>query len=271
MKKIITIILTLFTLLMVTSCGPRVEDEEFQVIFYKYRNSYIDEEDKAKENVIFVKKGSKIEPLENNKRPGYAFLGWYKDPGFNDLWNFDNDTVEKSLVLYAKWEEAYYQLLLELNGGEFRDEFQGEYTNDGIPYFTYSIDDGTNLPRLTKTGYNFLGWFPDEEYIKGKTKNERIPSDLAEDTIFYGHWEVITSSVSFNLNTKNETNPKSINARTVDYGDTIDFPTPEDLTGEYTFVGWNSRNDGSGTYYNNGDIFERTVRITLYAIWEKNE
>lgn len=261
----------MFTLLMVTSCGPVVEEDKVQVIFYKYRNSYVDEEDKGKENVIFVDKGSKIEPIANNKRPGHTFLGWYKDPKFNELWDFDVDTVEKSMILFAKWEKAYYELLLELNGGEFRDEFQGEYKEDGTPFFTYSINDGTNLPRLVKTGYTFLGWFPDKDYIKGKIKNERIPSDLNENTTFYGHWEVVTVSVSFNLNTTNETNPKSINAKSVNYGDIVDFIVPVDLTGEYTFIGWNTRADGTGTHFNNGDIFDRTVRITLYAMWEKNE
>ncbi|NWQ43506.1 S8 family serine peptidase [Bacillus sp. EB106-08-02-XG196] len=36
-------------------------------------------------------------------RPGYAFLGWYKDPAGKTAWNFDTDKVEEDTILYAKW------------------------------------------------------------------------------------------------------------------------------------------------------------------------
>lgn len=270
MKKITTLILAIFTLLLVTSCNnTEKNDEQVQVIFYKYRNAFVDQEDKAKTNTIFVDKGVKIEMPEDTQRPGYGFLGWYKDYNYTQVWDFDNDTIEKNTILFAKWEIEYYKLFLDLNGGQFRDAFKGEYDENGNPFFTYSIDDGTNLPRLTKTGYKFLGWFPTDTYVKGSKPDVRIPSTLFGNTTYYGHWEIVNVNVSFRLNSTNETDPKTINIKSVDYGDIIDFVVPVDLTGEYEFVGWNSKADGTGTFYNNGDVFERTVRLTLYAIWEE--
>ncbi len=40
-------------------------------------------------------------------RPGYAFDGWYKQPTYNDVWNFDVDKVVADTVLYAKWSKLY--------------------------------------------------------------------------------------------------------------------------------------------------------------------
>lgn len=34
---------------------------------------------------------------------GYSFNGWYKDKSFTKPWNFDKDTVQNNMVLYAKW------------------------------------------------------------------------------------------------------------------------------------------------------------------------
>lgn len=36
-------------------------------------------------------------------RSGYAFVGWYKEPGGTNPWNFASETVTGALSLYAKW------------------------------------------------------------------------------------------------------------------------------------------------------------------------
>ena len=39
----------------------------------------------------------------------------------------------------------------------------------------------------------------------------------------------------------------------------------------YTFIEWNTKDDGSGTSYNPGDNYTLDKSLTLYAIWEKND
>ena len=36
-------------------------------------------------------------------REGFVFDGWYADSSFSVKWDFDNDTVENDMILYAKW------------------------------------------------------------------------------------------------------------------------------------------------------------------------
>ena len=35
---------------------------------------------------------------------GYEFKGWYKDPGFENAWDFETDAITEDTTLYAKWE-----------------------------------------------------------------------------------------------------------------------------------------------------------------------
>lgn len=39
-------------------------------------------------------------------REDYVFLGWFRDIDGTKEWNFDTDTVQENMTLYAKWEKA---------------------------------------------------------------------------------------------------------------------------------------------------------------------
>src|SRR5690606_34006323 len=52
-----------------------------------------------------------VEANENSKinQPdaeytGYELVGWFKEPGFINQWDFENDVVTANITLYAKWE-----------------------------------------------------------------------------------------------------------------------------------------------------------------------
>ena len=51
------------------------------------------------ENVV---KGSTITAPSTTKE-GYTFIGWYKEAEFTTQWDFETDTVESDVTLYAKW------------------------------------------------------------------------------------------------------------------------------------------------------------------------
>ena len=54
-------------------------------------------------NVIF---GEKLSRPQDPTREGKSFAGWYKDLHLTQQWDFDKDTVQSSMTLYAKWEDA---------------------------------------------------------------------------------------------------------------------------------------------------------------------
>lgn len=47
--------------------------------------------------------GEKLERPNNPTREGYRFLGWYQDIDLQIPWDFDTDTVQGNMTLYAKW------------------------------------------------------------------------------------------------------------------------------------------------------------------------
>lgn len=50
-----------------------------------------------------VRKGDLAVCPEEPVRPGRVFAGWYSDETFTEPWDFDQDTVEENLTLYARW------------------------------------------------------------------------------------------------------------------------------------------------------------------------
>jgi len=131
----------------------------------------------------------------------------------------------------------------------------------------------TILPTATRTGYRFLGWYrydwvDESSTIPGDSGLQSIPSNQTEDLNLYAHWEVIRVRVSFRSNYPvSDEGPSNPSSRTIPYGSIIDFPILAD-TDDYTFVGWNSRSDGTGTTYENGDLFLRSQLLILHAVWE---
>lgn len=50
--------------------------------------------------------GEKIPRPEDPVREGYTFAGWYKDIHLTKKWDFESDTVQGNMSLYAKWQTA---------------------------------------------------------------------------------------------------------------------------------------------------------------------
>lgn len=108
------------------------------------------------------------------QREGYIFEGWYEDK------NFDGEPIAKlgsnatgNKVFYAKWCKLY-TLTFVTNGG------------NTIPPVTKPegtiIDLGEYKP--TRTGYDFKGWYLDEDL-----KDQATKVILNEDRTVYAKWE----------------------------------------------------------------------------------
>jgi len=93
MKKIIYCLLILTLMLTLVGC-ERFMPEMCEVQFITNCDESI--------STIHVEKGSLIEEPQELTKEYYSFEGWY----YNDnLWDFEKDTVNESIVLIAKWKE----------------------------------------------------------------------------------------------------------------------------------------------------------------------
>jgi uncharacterized repeat protein (TIGR02543 family) len=121
------------------------------------------------ENQI-VAYGSKIEKPAMIRKTGGAFLGWYKDAGFRNEWDFDTDTVTENIVLYAYWGAAHYTVVFVM----------GTPPGTTIPPSSHPQNQSLNVggkvtepPVPASTGYSFYGWY----YYDGS--NPTVISQLA--------------------------------------------------------------------------------------------
>ncbi|HAX03939.1 MAG: hypothetical protein A2Y45_07500 [Tenericutes bacterium GWC2_34_14] len=260
MKKVFNLLLLVIMVLTLVACSDRqISDDTINVIFFTANTGAT-----KIESYLDLEPNTKIEAPEEPTRNGFLFDGWYKDFYLTEAWDFDNDIVgEVSVVLYAKWIPMLFNIIYDANGGEM--------PTTSYP-LTFVPGDNKVLPLPKRTGFLFVAWYPydwvdETSTVPGDKGYQIIPNNVFEDLYLYAHWKAITVVVTFRTNYPIDGGPANPNSKTVAYGAEIDFPEFDD-TALYTFMGWNSRADGTGTWYVDGEIFTRTQRVTVYGIWQ---
>jgi uncharacterized repeat protein (TIGR02543 family) len=264
--------LTIFAFLSVflSSCGPNTSAPKYNVYFFTANTNA------TRISTLFDQTpGEFIVAPDIPVRPGFEFAGWYTDITRTTPWDFETDLMpEASLVLYARWVVEIKTITYVLNGGEMTTE---NYATEFLPGST------TNLPSARRTGHIFKGWFDyDQDFERFPASGGTRPGDrpivslsttVTSDVTLYAHWEVIEVVVSFRANHPGGTtvvaNPSSRRisfGTVVAYGST--FPADFGTVAGFTFIGWNTRADGSGDWLVNGSVFTRTAPTTLHAQWQ---
>ncbi len=114
----------------------------------------------------------------------------------------------------------------------------------------------------TRTDYVFGGWYKEASTI---TPWDFSTDRASQNITLYAKWVTNTYTISFSAN-GGSVNPTS---KEVAYNTEIGtLPVPV-RTG-YTFTGWNTVQNGSGTTYTASTIYSTTGNITLYAQWKIN-
>lgn len=136
-----------------------------------------------------VQYGEKIKEPEEPTREGYSFNGWYSDLDRTTLWNFDSDTVQGNMTLYAGWLEGSTQpqnvqddngfpwwliliilliglllLILILVFGKKKVTFN---SCGGTPIDPVYVKKGSLIERPmtpVKPGVMFVGWYTDAQF-----------------------------------------------------------------------------------------------------------
>jgi len=83
------------------------------------------------------------------------------------------------IVLYAKWTPNDYWLTFNVNGGESLSDEQSQ------KLVTYDSQYG-QLPKPSRIGYGFIGWFTEREGGKQITSKDIVK--ITSDTTLYAHW-----------------------------------------------------------------------------------
>ncbi len=194
---------------------------------------------------------------------GYTFEGWYSDNNTFKTKVEMPETMENSMVLYAKWRANKYTITFDKNGGEGQDVTQTlTYDQAETPLTTNSY---------TKTGYHFVGWSKTKE-TPSKAYDDNAPvQNLAgqkqdNDTItLYAMWEANNYEVKYDPNGGSGDMPNS--SHTYDKDGALSENT---FTKEgYHFKGW-TKDTKTNTLITENKNYTDKGTITVYAVWEAN-
>lgn len=207
-------------------------------------------------------------------RTGYHFLGWAKTAGaqvtYTDGASVNNltATADDRITLYAVWEANTYTVRFDANGG----------TGDQMALQSFTYDaavEALSKNTYTRDNYTFLGW--------ARTKNATTPdytdqqevnnlvTTQGETLILYAVWRADSFQVTLNPNGGKWNGADQSVTATLRYGETCaTLPTPTRYG--YDFVGWNSKEDGTGFSVGTNTLADKVVAYrTLYAQWRAKQ
>jgi len=205
-----------------------------------------------------------LEPVAPEKT-GYTFDGWFTDAEFGSKFSFATAIVGNT-TLYAKWNINSYTVAYDGNGST-----GGSAPTGSAHEYESVITVEDNVGSLEKTGHTFAGWNTAADG-SGIAYAAGDPLTIGtEGATLYAQWTVNSYPLSYQGNGNTE--------GIVPEGGSYDYLAPvavPDNTGGlekpgYTFAGWSTAADGSGTAYRPGQTFAMgDGALTLYAQWLSN-
>ncbi len=200
------------------------------------------------------------------EKEGYRFIGWNTNPdGTGDNYSDGASVINLSdnnndiRKLYAQWELASYKI--EYINGHNNKENRTSYKANTTTFA---------LKTPTWTGHTFQGWFSDSKYTKKVT---RINKGTVGDKTFYAKWTTNKYTIKYNGNGATSGTVKN---KTCTYGKTYNVAKNAYKRTGYTFTGWNTKKDGSGTKYKANQEITNLRKadgsvVNLYAQWKVNK
>ncbi|MBS4028758.1 MAG: InlB B-repeat-containing protein, partial [Ignavibacteriales bacterium] len=115
---------------------------------------------------------------------------------------------------------------------------------------------------FTKVGYTFSGWNTSADG-SGTAYADGANYSFTASITLYAQWTINSYTVTFDNNTGTGT----MSNQSANYNTPTALTTNTFTKTGYTFSGWNTAADGSGTAYADGANYNFTASITLYAQW----
>ncbi len=221
---------------------------------------------------LTVLKGSKIKapasPSEDEDFDGYNFRFWYYLDNNNRSvrWNFEEDTVQSDLTLYAQWAN-YPVIKIEVQqDGALHSGLTLEYRSTNVEGLTYTF-------KETSTGiYQYNGVKPGsyDVYVDNKKLSNNTFNPGSIEITYYMYLYTVTFDANGQEFTE-ETAPASQLCWNTLSGSNKKVTRPADPAAkdsDYRFVGWTvGPEKDSGAFDFATSISSKTV---IYSQWERN-
>jgi len=196
-----------------------------------------------------------IENLEAPSKSGYAFTGWKLEDGTT----FDADmSITEDMKLVPNFEIVEYSITYNLSGATAENPEK------------YTIEDEIKLNNPSKEGYTFTGWTGTG--LSALTKDVTIAKGSTGNRKYTANFQINTYNIVFDSNSGEGTMSNLVG----EYNQNVTLTANAFTKTGYTFTGWNTKADGSGTSYTDGEKVSNLTSIAnetvyLYAQWEKDD
>ena len=202
-------------------------------------------------------------------KTGFAFDGWNTAANGSGTSYSQGDTfkITGNKVLYAQWIPTY---TVTYDGNT---NTSGNAPVDGSsPYIvgsTVTVLGNSGSPALAKSGFAFSGWNTAANG-SGTSYSQSNTFAINADVTLYAQWTP-TYTVTYDGNSNTSGNAPVDGSSPYVTGSTVtvlgNSGSPVLEKSGYTFSGWNTESDGSGTSYSQGNTFAINADVTLYAQW----
>ena len=203
--------------------------------------------------------------------PSFTFVGWNTNADGSGTYYSDGQaiTITSDMALYAQWSfagfsdepiEEFFTHTVTFNSN---NDVNQEYTQT----FISGKEQKLNLNCFYYIAYIFNGWNTKADG-SGTSYTDGQAVALKDDMTLYAQWtydesvEVYTLTFDSNNGENRQYTQKFVNGK-YQYLNQNCF-----IYSTYEFSGWNTKADGSGTYYSDGQSITITSDTTLYAQWE---
>ena len=141
---------TTYTLTATNAAGTVTVTVKVTVSTTNYTVTFNSQGGSAVSSQMVEESGLVTEPTVPTKT-GYAFSGWYKEPGCTNEWNFNTDMVTAFVTLYAKWTANAYTITFDKNDSAATGTMIVQTIASGL-------SENLTACAFSKKGYTFEGW-----------------------------------------------------------------------------------------------------------------
>ncbi len=192
-------------------------------------------------------------------KTSYTFAGWNTATNGTGTDYAAGGTYSGNadLTLYAKWTPNNYTVTFNANGGST--------PTPANKVVTFTSTYGT-LASVSYVGYSFTGWFT---AATGGTQvlSTTTVTNASNHTLFAQWTSAATYTVSYHANTADSGTVPADQTKLHDAPLVLATNTGSLTKAGFTFGGWNTATNGSGTNYPAGGNYTANVAVTLYARW----
>lgn len=166
------------SIVLIASAAQIEEAGEHTATFYTDGGKWSDNESTSEKTAVFKEGAAITAPEATVSKLGYTFKGWTPELGTMGIADID---------FTASWEAIEYAITYDMNGG-------GESETVYVAYDSADFEE----PAAERDGYDFDGWYLDEECTTALTDWSQVAENATDNAItVYAKWTANKVTLKF--------------------------------------------------------------------------